>query len=672
MSCKSKDLDSLCINTIRMLSVDAVQKANSGHPGTPMGLAPLAYLLWTCFLKHNPHNPEWPDRDRFILSAGHASMLLYSLLHLTGYDLPLEELVRFRQWGSKTPGHPEYGQTPGVETTTGPLGQGLANGVGMALTERFLASRFNRPDFNIVNHTTYVIAGDGDLMEGISSEAASLAGNLKLGKLICFYDDNRITIEGSTELAFTEDVGKRFEAYGWQVLRVGGDTNDLEALSEAICRAQEKTETPSLIIVRTEIGYGSPNRQGTARAHGEALGLEEVKLTKSNLGWPLEPEFYVPDEAWSHLRLCVDKGREQEGAWQKSWEGYIAQYPDLGKEFLQVMQGDCPSGWDSAISSFKPAGPVATRGASGTILNAIAQEIPTLIGGSADLAPSNNTKLKGFGDISGDDFSGRNLHFGVREHAMGGVMNGMALHGGVIPYGGTFLVFSDYMKPSMRLAALMKLRVIYVFTHDSIGLGEDGPTHQPIEQMAGLRAIPNLCLIRPADAMEAAVAWRLAIKRRDGPVALIFTRQKLPVLDRSRYASADLVERGAYILTESRSDQLDIILIATGSEVHLALEAGQRLEAEGKAVRVVSMPSWELFEQQPEDYKRAVIPETGPPCLAIEAGATFGWHRYVGKRGDVIGIDHFGASAPIATLMKEFGFTVENVVARAHVLLRKA
>ncbi len=666
------DIDPLCINTIRMLAVDAVQKANSGHPGTPMGLAPLAYLLWTRFLKHNPQHTEWSDRDRFILSAGHASMLLYSLLHLTGYDLSLEELVRFRQWGSKTPGHPEYGHTSGVETTTGPLGQGLANGVGMALTERFLATRFNRPDFNIVNHTTYVIAGDGDLMEGIASEAASLAGNLKLGKLICFYDDNRITIEGSTELAFTEDVGKRFEAYGWQVFRVGGDAEDLEALSETICEAQAETEAPSLIIVRTEIGYGSPNRQGTAKAHGEALGVEEVKLTKKNLGWPLAPEFYVPDAARSHFRLCLEKGRQIEGEWQKLWEGYMAQYPDLGKEFLQVMQGGCPSGWDNPIQNFKPTGPVATRGASGTILNAVAQEIPTLIGGSADLAPSNNTVLKGFGDISGDDFSGRNLHFGVREHAMGGILNGMALHGGVIPYGGTFLVFSDYMKPSMRLAALMKLRVIYVFTHDSIGLGEDGPTHQPIEQMAGLRAIPNLTLIRPADAMETAVAWRLAIKRQDGPVALILTRQKLPVIDRSRYAPADLVEKGAYILTESGSGIPDIIMIATGSEVHLALEASQRLEAEGKAVRVVSMPSWELFDQQPEDYQRGVIPQSGPPCLAIEAAATFGWHRYVGKRGDVIGIDHFGASAPIANLMKEFGFTVENIIDRAQALLGKS
>lgn len=672
MSSDRKDLDQLCINTVRMLAVDAVQKANSGHPGTPMGLAPLAYLLWTRFLKHNPHHPDWPDRDRFILSAGHASMLLYSLLHLTGYDLPMEELVRFRQWGSKTPGHPEYGHTPGVETTTGPLGQGLANGVGMALTERFLATRFNRPDFKVVNHTTYVIAGDGDLMEGVSSEAASLAGNLKLGKLICFYDDNRITIEGSTEIAFTEDVEKRFEAYGWHVIRVGGDANDLEALSEAICTAQEKTEAPSLIIVRTDIGYGSPNRQGTAKAHGEPLGVEEVKLTKENLGWPLEPEFYIPEEAWSHFRLCVENGHEYEVAWQKVWEGYMAQYPDLGKEFLQVMGRDCPPGWDSPIRRFKPTGPMATRGASGSILNAVAQGFPTLIGGSADLAPSNNTTLKGLGDISGSDFSGRNLHFGVREHAMGGILNGMALHGGVIPYGGTFLVFSDYMKPSIRLAALMNLPVIYVFTHDSIGLGEDGPTHQPIEQMAGLRAIPNLTLIRPADAMETAVAWGLAIDRREGPVALVLTRQKLPVLDRSRYASADLVEKGAYILTESGSGSPDIVLIATGSEVHPALEAGQRLEAEGKAVRVVSMPSWELFDQQPEDYRGAVIPEEGPPCLAIEAAATLGWHRYVGKRGDVIGLDRFGASAPIATVMKEFGFTVENIIDRAHALLNKA
>ncbi|MFQ5779870.1 MAG: transketolase, partial [Nitrospiria bacterium] len=613
----------------------------------------------------------WPDRDRFILSAGHASMLLYSLLHLTGYDLPLEELKRFRQWGSKTPGHPEYGHTPGVETTTGPLGQGVANGVGMALTERFLAQHFNRPGYAIINHMTYIIAGDGDLMEGISAEASSLAGNLKLGKLICFYDDNRITIEGSTDLAFTEDVKRRYEAYGWHVVGARGDVNDLEAVAEAIQSAQSEMERPSLIVVRSHIGYGSPNRQDTAKAHGEPLGIEEVKLTKENLGWPLDPEFFIPDEASAHFRKSVEKGRASEERWQKVWEGYAAKHPDLAEEWHQAMRRDLPPGWDAGIRNFKPTGTIATRGASGTVLNIVASGLPTLIGGSADLAPSNNTTLKGLGDISGKDFGGRNLHFGVREHAMGGALNGMALHGGVIPYGGTFLIFSDYMKPSIRLAALMNLPVIFIFTHDSIGLGEDGPTHQPIEQMAGLRAIPNLTVIRPADALETAMAWRLAIDRREGPVALILTRQKLPVLDRNRCASADLVEKGAYVLVESGPGNPDIILIATGSEVHLALEAGLRLEAEGIANRVVSMPSWELFDKQSADYRNTVLPKDGTPCLAVEAASTFGWDRYLGARGAVIGIDRFGASAPHGTIMKEFGFTVDNIMGRARALLDK-
>lgn len=670
MKTDGNELDQLCINTIRMLAVDAVQKANSGHPGTPMGLAPLGYVLWTRFLKHNPRNPYWPDRDRFVLSAGHASMLLYSLLHLTGYDLSLEELKRFRQWGSKTPGHPEYGHTPGVETTTGPLGQGFANSVGMAIVERFLAERFNRSDHTIVDHYTYVIAGDGDMMEGIASEAASLAGHLKLGKLICFYDDNHITIEGSTDLTFCEDVKKRFEAYCWHVVTIQEDENDLEAISKAIRSAQAETSRPSLIIIRTHIGYGSPNRQDTAKAHGEPLGQEEVKLTKQNLGWPLEPDFRIPDMALDNFRKAVARGSSWEADWQARFDAYAAEYPDLAEEWRQAMNRKLPKGWDADVRGYQPKGPMATRQAFGEVLNQIAPHLSTLIGGSADLAPSTNTYLKDLGDLSAEDFSGRNIHFGIREHAMGGILNGMALHGGVIPYGGTFLVFSDYMKPSIRLAALMKLPVICVFTHDSIGLGEDGPTHQPIEQLAGLRAIPNLMVIRPADATETAVAWRLAIEWQRGPVAMILTRQKLPVLDRGRYAPADLVEKGAYILTETQGKRPDLILIATGSEVYLALQAGQELEAQGIAVRIVSMPSWELFEQQPIDYRITVLPPKIRARVSVEASSTFGWHRYVGFEGDIIGLDRFGASAPGEVLMREFGFTVEKIVARAQALLK--
>lgn len=671
-----KKLDTLCIDTIRMLSADAVQKANSGHPGAPMGLAPLAYLLWTQVLKYNPHNPHWLNRDRFVLSAGHASMLLYSLLYLTGYDLSLDEMKNFRQWGSRTPGHPEYGQTPGVETTTGPLGQGFANAVGMALTERFLAERFNQPDHLLVDHATYVIAGDGDLMEGISSEAASLAGHLKLGKLICFYDDNRITIEGSTELAFSENVRDRFEDYGWHVLRVGevNGAEDLEALFQAISVAQAETDRPSLIIVQTHIGFGSPKRQDTAQAHGAPLGENELRQTKMSLGWPLEPAFHVPEEAVSHFRKAIEKGIAAETTWNASWKAYCGKYPGLAEDWEGVMNKKLPMGWDLDIASYKAGSAIATRSASGDALNAIASNLPTLIGGSADLGPSNNTALKAYGSITGEDFSGRNIHFGVREHAMGGILNGMALHGGVIPYGGTFLVFSDYMKPAIRLAALMNLPVVYVFTHDSIGLGEDGPTHQPIEHMAALRAIPNMTVIRPADASETAVAWRLAISngpQSKGPVALILTRQKLPVLDRGKYASADLLEKGAYILYETEGKAPSLILIATGSEVHVGLEAGLQLEKQGVSVRIVNMPSWELFEKQPLSYRQSVLPENSPPILSIEAATTFGWERYVGREGDAIGLDRFGASAPIDVLMKEFGFTVEHVIERAYALLRK-
>ncbi len=666
---KDSSLDNQCINTIRMLSADAVQKANSGHPGTPMGLAPLGYLLWTRFLKHNPRNPDWPNRDRFVLSAGHASMFLYSLLHLTGYALGLEEIKRFRQWGSRTPGHPEFGHTPGVETTTGPLGQGFGNAVGMAFAERWLAQRFNRPGHAIMDHFTYCVASDGDLMEGVASESASLAGFLKLGKLIVFYDDNRITIEGSTDLAFAENVQWRFEAYGWRVETVKGDGNDLGAISEAIRSSQSDRDHPSLIILRTHIGFGSPNRQDTAKAHGEPLGAEEVRLTKQNLNWPVEPEFLIPEEVRDCFGRAVERGEAWESEWQSLWNAYAARHPDLAQEWRSVMNGKLPEGWTEAITGYRPTGSMATRQASGEVLNRLAVHLPSLIGGSADLAPSTNTYLKDRGDIRGDDFSGRNIHFGVREHAMGAILNGLALHGGIRPYGGTFLIFSDYMRPAVRLAALMSLPVIYVYTHDSIGLGEDGPTHQPIEHLAGLRAIPNLTVIRPADASETAAAWRLAIERRKGPVALVLTRQKLPVLDRTRYTPAENLEKGAYILTETRGQKPRLILIATGSEVHLALRAGELLEALGIAIRVVSMPSWELFEEQPEAYREEVLPPDITARVSIEAASIFGWHRYVGSKGTAIGIDRFGASAPGEVAMKELGFSAESVVAAARGLL---
>jgi len=660
--------DQLCINTIRTLAMDAVQKANSGHPGLPMGAAAMAYVLWTRFLRHHPTNPSWPNRDRFILSAGHGCMLLYSLLHLTGYDLPLDELKRFRQWGSRTPGHSEHGLTPGVETTTGPLGQGFGNGVGMAIAERFLANHFNRPGYRIVDHYVYAIVSDGDLMEGISSEAASLAGHLGLGKLLYLYDDNRITIDGSTSLAFTENVGQRFEAYGWHVQRVDG--NDLKEVEAALSAAQAATERPSLIIARTHIAYGSPNKQDTAEAHGAPLGEEEIKLTKRALGWPLEPAFYIPDEALAHFREALQRGRAWEAQWQAQFDAYAAAHPELAAEWRTVMSGRLPEGWADKIPTFTSGGgSMATREASGKVLNAIAPHLPTLVGGSADLTPSNNTYLKGYGDFQRDNVGARNLHFGVREHAMGSILNGMALHGGVIPYGGTFLIFSDYMRPAIRLAALSHIHVIYVFTHDSIGLGEDGPTHEPIEHLASLRAMPNLTVIRPADANETAVAWRVALEHRGGPVALALTRQKLPVLDRTTLASADLLRRGAYVLTDAGNGQPDIILIATGSEVQLALEARQRLAARGIGARVVSMPSWELFEQQPDSYRDEVLPPSVTARLAIEAASPHGWHRYVGTMGAVIGMTRYGASAPYHVLMEQFGFTADNVTSRALALL---
>jgi len=665
----TEQLDQLCVNTIRMLAADGVEKANSGHPGMPMGAAAMAYVLWTRFLKHNPTNPHWPDRDRFVLSAGHGSMLLYSLLHLTGYDLSLEELQNFRQWGSKTPGHPEYGLTPGVETTTGPLGQGFANGVGMALAEQYLAARFNRPDSTIVDHYTYGIVSDGDLMEGISHEAASLAGHLKLGKLIYLYDDNHISIEGSTDIAFTEDRVARFAAYGWHVQRVENG-NDLGAIKAAIDSARAEPNRPSFIAVRTHIGYGSPNKQDTPGVHGEPLGAEELAATKHNLGWPTEPSFYIPDDAGQHFRQAVANGQALEDRWQNVFNSYRESNPELAREWQRWMDGRLSEGWDADIKSFSadPKG-TATRVASGMVLNAIAPHIPNLVGGSADLAPSTKTLLKDEPDFQPGQFGGRNLRFGVREHGMGGILNGMALHGGLIPYGATFLIFSDYMRPSIRLAALSEQKVIYVFTHDSIGLGEDGPTHQPIEQLAALRAIPNLLLIRPGDANETAQAWRVAITHQKGPVALVFTRQNLPTLDRSRTAPAEGLQRGAYVLIETGGGVPDVILLASGSEVAIALAAAEMLSENKVSVRVVSMPCWELFDRQPEAYRQAVLPESAQARVAVEAGSPQGWHRYVGKRGIVIGLDHFGASAPYQTLYEKFGLTADKVAEAALKLL---
>ena len=659
-------LDQRCINTIRMLAADGVEKAKSGHPGMPMGAAAMAYVLWTRFLRHNPKNPGWPDRDRFVLSAGHGSMLLYSLLHLSGYDLSLEALQNFRQWGSKTPGHPEHGLTPGVETTTGPLGQGFANGVGMALAERYLAARFNRPGHHLVDHFTYGIVSDGDLMEGITHEAASLAGHLGLGKLIYFYDDNHISIEGDTDIAFTENRTGRFVAYGWHVQRVD-DGNDMEALEQALNEARKETGRPSLIAVRTHIGYGSPNKQDTAGVHGEPLGPEEIKLTKDNLKWPREPNFLIPDEVSAHFRQAIDAGRKLEKRWQAAFEAYRENFKEPAAEWDRWINDRLPNGWQNDIPAFEPDEKgLATRVASGKVLNAVAPTIANLIGGSADLAPSTKTLLGGQADFQAANYAGRNLRFGVREHAMGGILNGMALHGGLIPYGATFLVFSDYMRPAIRLAALTELKVIYVFTHDSIGLGEDGPTHQPIEHLASLRAMPNLTVIRPCDANETAEAWRAAIGHSNGPVALALSRQNLPTLDRiSKYAPAEGLHRGAYILSEAAGNKPDVVLIASGSEVHIALEAAEMITAKGPAVRVVSMPSWELFEAQPAEYHHRILPPQVKAKIAIEAGSPLGWHRYVGEFGHIIALDHFGASAPAKVLYEKFGITADLIVEKA-------
>jgi transketolase len=660
-------LDQLCINTIRFLAVDAVQKANSGHPGLPMGAAPMAYVLWTCHLKHDPAKPSWPNRDRFVLSAGHGSMLLYSLLHLTGYDLPMSELQQFRQWGSKTPGHPEHWLVPGIETTTGPLGQGFGNGVGMAIAEKYLEAHFNRPGYDIVDYKIYALVSDGDLMEGVASEAASLAGHLGLDNMIYFYDDNHISIEGSTELAFTEDRGKRFEAYGWFVQKVD-DGNDLRAIDRAIRAAQAERGRPSIIMVRTHIGYGSPNKQDTAQAHGAALGPEEVKLTKQNLGWPLEPAFLVPDEAREHFRGAIEEGEEAEAEWQAKLAAYREAFPELAAEWDRFVKGELPAGWQAKIPTFSSAEkPMATRQASSKVLNAISPALPTLLGGAADLAPSTNTLIKGEKDFGPGSYGGRNFHFGVREHGMASTMNGMALSG-LIPYGATFFVFSDYLRPSLRLAAIMGLHAVFVFTHDSVFLGEDGPTHEPIEQLAACRAIPQLSVIRPADANETAVAWRVALEHK-GPTALLLTRQGLPIIDRGKYAAAEGLEKGAYILADAKDKAPELILIATGSEVAPSLEAYEKLTAEGIAARMVSMPSWDLFEKQSQAYRDEVLPPNVTARLAIEAASPFGWERWVGPKGAVHGIDHFGTSAPYKVIAEHWGFTGTAIAQRAHELL---
>ncbi len=670
-------LDNLCINTIRFLSVDAIEKANSGHPGLPLGAAPMAYALWTECLSHNPLDPHWANRDRFVLSAGHGSMLLYSLLHLTGYDLPLDELQRFRQWGSRTPGHPERGLTPGVEVTTGPLGQGFGNGVGMAIAEAHLAARYNRPGLDIIDHYTYGLVSDGDLMEGVASEAASLAGHLQLGKLIFLYDSNRITLSASMHVSSSEDPAARFKAYGWHTLTVP-DGNDPGAISTAIREARGERERPSLIVVNTQIGFGSPHKQGTFGVHGSPLGAAEVKLTKEALHWPGEPPFLIPEEALAHFRQAVERGRQAQEGWNQRLAQYEAQYPELAAELRGLLAGTLPAGWSEGIPSFPAdAKGLATRVASGQVMQALKSALPGFLGGSADLDPSTNTALKDAGDFEsparaqGDlqgavgeawGYAGRNLHFGIREHAMGSILNGLAAHGGLLPFGATFLTFSDYLRPAIRLAALMQLQVVYVFTHDSVALGEDGPTHQSVEHLAALRAIPDLVVIRPGDANETAVAWKVAIQNRKGPVALILSRQNLATLDRAELAPAEGLERGAYILSDPPAGQApQVILIATGSELGLIVAAREILEKEGVPIRLVSMPSWELFEQQSAEYRERVLPASIPARLAVEAGISQGWARYVGDRGATLSVDHFGASAPGPVLLREFGFTPENV-----------
>jgi len=678
------ELDLLCINTIRFLAVDAVQNVKSGHPGMPLDAAPMAYALWARLLKHNPRNPNWFDRDRFVLSAGHGSMLLYALLYLTGYDLTLDDLRHFRQWDSKAPGHPERGHTPGVEVTTGPLGQGLANAVGLAIAEAQLAAQYNRPGFDIIDHATYAIVSDGDLMEGVASEAASLAGHLQLHKLICLYDDNRVTLAAGTDITFSEDRAQRFAAYGWHTVSVA-DGNDIDAIGAALQRARAETQRPSLILVRTHIGYGSPNKHDSFESHGSPLGVDEVRLTKRHLGWPEEPAFFVPDAALAHFREAVARGAAAEAAHATRMKSYADAFPDAARELAQRIEATLPDGWDTDIPVFAAdAKGMATRAASGKVMNALAPRLPALTGGSADLDPSTFTALKGLGDFNpratpqddtqgsaggGWSYAGRNIHFGVREHAMGAIVNGMAAHGAMLPYGSTFLIFSDYMRPPIRLAALTRLHLVHVFTHDSIALGEDGPTHQPVEQLAGLRAIPGVTVIRPCDANETAVAWRIAVEMRDRPVILVLSRQDLPTLDRTRYASADRVRDGAYVLVDAPDGNPQLILIASGSEVRLIVAAAERLQAEGIAVRCVSMPSFDLFDALSAEQRAAVLPPRVRARLGVEAASPQGWHRYVGDAGDVIAVDRFGASAPGDVVMREYGFTVDNVCQRARALL---
>jgi transketolase len=663
-------LEQRCIDTIRFLAVDAVQRAKSGHPGAPMGAAPMAHVLFTRHLRFNPHDPGWPDRDRFILSAGHASMLLYSLLHLTGYGLTIDDLRDFRQLDSKTPGHPEYGFASGVETTTGPLGQGLATSVGFAMAEAHLTAQYNDAAHVVVDHRTYVIASDGDLMEGVSSEASSLAGHLGLGKLIVLYDDNHISIDGSTDLAFTEDRCARYRAYGWHVQYVD-DGNDLEAIDAALTAAEDETGQPSFIAVRTHIGYGSPNKQDTASAHGEALGADEVKLTKENMGWPLEPEFYVPDGVYEFYGRVAEKGAELEDEWRARFDAWKASDPARARQWEQAWARELPEGWDDDLPVFEaqPDGP-ATRAASGKAIEALLPRVPALVGGSGDLTPSNNTRAKGETDFQRDTPEGRYIRFGVREHAMTAAANGLCLHGGLRPYVGTFFIFSDYLKPAMRIAALTEQPVILVFTHDSIGLGEDGPTHQPVEHLPALRAIPHLIDIRPADANEAVEAWKVALRSEKAPVAMLLSRQKLPVLDRERYAPAAGLARGGYVLADCEGEP-EIILLASGSEVQLAIETHERLMGEGVRSRVVNLASWRLFENEGQAYRDEVLPPSCRARLAVEAAATLGWERWVGLDGDVVGLDRFGASAPYAEVFNALGFTADNVYARAKTLLAK-
>jgi transketolase len=687
MSTTVQPIDNLCINTIRTLSIDAVQKANSGHPGTPLGAATMAYVLWSRHLRHNPTNPKWPDRDRFVLSAGHASMLHYSLLFLSGYDLSMDDIKQFRQWGSRTPGHPECGVVPGVEVTTGPLGQGVGNAVGLAIAERWLAATFNRPGHEVVNHHTYVIASDGDMMEGVAAEAASIAGQLQLGQLVVLYDANQITLSASADVTFSEDVGARFEAYGWHVEHIDG--MDIAAVDGAITRAKAADDRPSLIVARTHIGYGSPHKHDTFEAHGEPLGVEEVRLTKRALGWPEDKSFYIPEEALAQFRRSVEQGRDLETQWHRRVDGLRAADPELADKLRQALAGELPKGWDAALPRFTPVdGAMATRDAGQKTIVALAEAIPNLVGGSGDLDPSTRTALKGHGDFERPEFKppagapptqgmvggplgygGRNIHFGIREHAMAAVATGMALHGGILPYAATFFTFSDYMRPSIRLAALSKAHVIYVWTHDSIGLGEDGPTHQPVEQLASLRAMPDLMLLRPADANETVEAWKLAVAHTDGPVGLVLTRQKLPVLDRSTLASAAGTAKGAYVLADCAAGLPKIILIATGSEVSIALEAHKQLTREGVASRLVSMPCWDLFQAQPQSYKDSVLPPGVKARVSVEAASPLGWERHVGLDGAIVGLNRFGASAPGEIVMRELGFTPEHIVKVAKSIL---